>query len=520
MILSRRFLPVVLSFAAGSLAYADVKLPAILSDHMVLQAGKPASIWGWADPQEKVTVKLGKSSAQTVAGADGRWALKVALPKGEGPFELQVTGNNSLTVTDVLVGEVWLCSGQSNMAWTVKQANQPETEIPAATFPKIRHFKVQNVIAAEPQEDLKGSWVVCSPETVGGFTAVGYFFGRHLHQQLNAVPVGLVGSNWGGTVAEAWTSRKALEAAPELKPMLDSYADKVAKFDPVKAKEAFDKATEAWPAQVEKAKADKKPLPRKPVLAVVPHQNPNYPANLYNSMISPLLRLSIRGAIWYQGESNVSRAYQYRTLFPTMISNWRKDFAQGDFPFLFVQLAPYGYNRANPNADRSPCAELWEAQLLTLKKVPNTGMAVTTDLGNITDIHPKNKQDVGQRLALWALSKTYDKKGVVYSGPLYKESKVEKDKVRIAFTHSKGIKARNGEALTHFTIAGEDQKFVPAVATVDGESLLVSSPDMAKPVAVRFAWSEDAEPNLVNGAGLPASPFRTDDFPAVTAANK
>lgn len=520
MILSRRLFPVLLSFTAGSLAYADVKLPAILSDHMVLQAGKPASIWGWADPKEKVTVKLGKQSAQTAAGADGRWALKLALPEGAGPFELQVTGNNSLTVKDVLVGEVWVCSGQSNMGWRVEQANQPETEIPAANFPKIRHFKVQQAIAAEPQEDVHGSWAVCSPETVGGFTAVGYFFGRHLHQQLNAVPVGLVGTYWGGTVAEAWTSRKALEAVPELKPMLDNYADRVAKYDPAKAKEAFEKATNEWPALVEKAKAEQKPVPRKPVLAVVPDQQQNYPANLYNSMVAPLLRLSIRGAIWYQGESNVARAYQYRTLFPAMIANWRKDFAQGDFPFLFVQLAPFGYARANPNADRSPCAELWEAQLRALKSVPNTGMAVTTDLGDIADIHPKNKQDVGQRLALWALSKTYGKKDVVYSGPLYNESKIEKDKVRITFTHSEGLKARNGEALSHFTIAGEDQKFVPAVATVEGDSLLVRSPDVAKPVAVRFAWSEDSEPNLVNGAGLPASPFRTDDFPAVTAANK
>ncbi|MEK0447011.1 MAG: hypothetical protein RLZZ399_2332 [Verrucomicrobiota bacterium] len=520
----------MLCLGVSGAVQADVRLPAVVSDHMVLQAGKPAAVWGWADPGEKVSVQLGNRKAETVAGSNGKWSLKVDLPAGEGPHELVVRGKNTLTVNDVLVGEVWICSGQSNMEWSVAQALNPKEEAEAANFPKIRHFKVSKVVAHTPADDVKGAWVVCAPNTVSGFSAVGYFFGRELHQKLNQVPVGLVGSNWGGTVAEAWTSRPALEAASSLKPMLDRYDASAASFDEEKAKAAFEKASEAydkakekWKADLEKAKAEGKPLPqplRPPAQARNPKEGQNFPANLYNGMIAPLLPMQIRGAIWYQGESNVGRAIQYRTVFPTMIANWRADFAQGDFPFHFVQLAPYGYARGKADADLTPCAELWEAQLLTLRKVANTGMAVTTDIGDVKDIHPKNKQEVGRRLALWALARDYGQKNLVYSGPLYTGSSVEGDKVRIRFEHGAGLKARDGKALTHFTIAGADQKFVEAEAVVDGETLVVKSASVPQPVAVRFAWREDAEPNLVNGAGLPASPFRTDDFPAVTAGKE
>jgi sialate O-acetylesterase len=512
-----RLLFALSSFPLAGAALADVRLPAILSDHLVLQGGKPAVIWGWADPAEKVRVDLGGSKAETSAGTDGKWRLSVALPAGQGPHQLSVEGRNRLTVSDVMVGELWVCSGQSNMEWTVAKAEKPEEEAAAAQFPKIRHFKVQRAISASPLDDVKGAWVVCTPETVLEFSAVGYFFGRELHRQLGGVPVGLLGSNWGGTPVESWMSRKTLEADPAFKPMLDRFETSAKGFDPQKAKESHERALAAWTSAAAKAKEEGKPAPRKPVLAQRVSDGPNYPCNLYNGMIAPLLNLQIRGAIWYQGESNVSRASLYRSLFPAMIGNWRSDFAQGEFPFYFVQLAPFGYNRANPDADRTPCAELWDAQLHTLRTVPNTGMAVTTDIGNIQDIHPKNKQDVGLRLALWALTQEYGKKGVEFSGPLYKEAKVESGKIRVRFDHGSGLKARDGNALTHFTIAGEDQKFVEAQAVVDGETLLIQSSEVPKPVAVRFAWREDAEPNLINAAGLPASPFRTDSFPAVTA---
>ncbi len=495
-------------------ANADVRLPKILSDHMVLQGGKPARIWGWADAGEKVSVELAGEKASAVAGADGKWAVQLKVPaKGEG-LELKVSGKNALKVSDVLIGEVWVCSGQSNMEWTVAQSNNPAEEAAAAKFPAIRHFKVPHLTADKPQEDLQGQWVVCSPETVSAFSAAGYFFGRELHQKLG-VAVGLIGTNWGGTPAESWASRDALESYESLKPLLERWDTQVKTFNPEKAKADFDAAMAKWKPLADAAKAAGKPVPQQPRPAGDPATNAHRPANLYNAMIAPLLPLSIKGAIWYQGESNVGRAYQYRTIFPAMIKDWRKRFDQGDFPFLFVQIAPYNYNRS-PEADKTPCAELWEAQSFTLDTVPNTGMAVTTDIGNVMDIHPKNKQEVGRRLALWALAKTYGKADLAYSGPLYKSAKVEGGSIRLTFNHSKGLKASDGKSLSHFMVCGEDKKFVSAEARIEGDEIVVKAADVAKPVAVRFAWREDAEPNLVNGAGLPASPFRTDSFPAVT----
>ncbi|MEY2598955.1 MAG: hypothetical protein RLZZ142_1214 [Verrucomicrobiota bacterium] len=495
---------------------------------MVVQAGKPAVLWGWADAGEKVAVEFGSQKAETTAGSDGKWKLQVALPSGEGPHQIRVQGKNSLTIQDVLVGEVWVCSGQSNMEWKVQQSLQPEKDIAEANFPKIRHFDIKNTISATPKDDVEGAWVVCSPQTVPNFTAVGYFFGRELHHKLKQVPVGLVAPNWGGTVAEAWTSRAALEAEPLLKPMLDRYAkqdadfnEEAAKANFEKAKASYEKAQAAWKDAAAKAKAEGMPVPPAPAaprLVTRVSSGPNFPANLYNGMIAPIVNLPIRGAIWYQGESNVGRAFQYRTVFPNMIGNWRKDFAQGDFPFYFVQLAPYSYGRGK--GDPTPCAELWEAQLRTLRNVPKTGMAVTTDIGDVKDIHPKNKQEVGRRLSLWALHHDYGQKDLVFSGPLYRGAKVEGGKIRIQFDHAAGLKSSNGAALTHFTIAGEDRNFVAAEAKIEGDALVVGSAEVAKPVAVRFAWRDDAEPNLVNGAGLPASPFRTDEFPAVTEANQ
>ena len=505
----------LLSASALPSAHADVRLPKILSDHMVLQAGKPSTFWGWADSGEKVTVAINGKSASTTADAAGKWSVSLNIPASKTPLEMTVSGKNSVKISDILIGEVWICSGQSNMEWTVKQSDKAAEEAAAANYPLIRHFKVTKTPASTPQEDLQGAWVVCSPETVGDFSAVGYFFGRDLHKKLGEKPIGLIGSNWGGTAAEAWASRASLEANPSLKPLLERWDQQVATYDPAKAQQNYEKAKEAWTTQAATAKAEGKPAPRQPTPPVAPAQNPNRPANLYNGMIAPLLPLAVKGAIWYQGESNVSRAHQYKTIFPLMIQNWRTDFKQPELPFYFVQIAPYKYNKT-PNSDTTPCAELWEAQFETLKKVPFTGMAVTMDVGNLDNIHPTNTQDVGHRLALWALSKDYGVGGLTYSGPLYKEAKIEGDKVRISFEHAKGLKSKDDAALSFFTIAGEDKVFVPAEAKIEGSTLVVTSKDVAKPVAVRFAWREDAVPNLVNGENLPASPFRTDSFPMVT----
>lgn len=455
----------LLAFACTNLQ-AAVKLAGVFGDNMVLQRDQPVPVWGTADKGEEVTVKIAGQTLTAKADDQGRW--KVTLEKlhvGE-PLEMTVKGSASdeIKLSNILVGEVWVCSGQSNMEMGIGICNNAKEEIAKADYPNIRLFLVPKKKSPEPTAELKSKWLPCSPESIsregewGGFSATAYFFGRELHKELN-VPIGLIHTSWGGTPAEFWTSRKSLEADPTLKPLAGGES-----------------------------------------------------SYLYNGMIVPLLPFAIRGAIWYQGESNIPHAYQYRTLFPTMIRNWRADWGQGDFPFLFVQIAPFRYEGQNPAC----WPELCEAQAMTLQSVPNTGMAVTTDIGDIKDIHPRNKQEVGRRLALWALAKTYGKE-IAFSGPIYKSMSVEGNKIRLQFDHvGGGLVSRDGKPLTDFTIAGADQKFVPATAEIDGTSIIVSSPEVAAPTAVRFDWQDDAQPNLSNKEGLPAGPFRTDSWKGLT----
>ncbi len=472
----------IVFFCLATAAIAEIKLPAVVGDNMVLQAGEPVPIWGWVEPETEVHVVFDGKTYKTTADQEGRF--QVDLEPSEADSEpsnlvIETTAGDRTELKNILVGDVWVCSGQSNMEWPVTRATDAEAEIAAANHPEIRIFKVERAVADTPKTDCKGSWVVCSPETIGDKTAVGYFFARALNQELKK-PIGLLQTSWGGTPAEAWTSREALEAEPSLKPLLDRW----------------DKAAET-PKQAE---------------------SPHRPANLYNAMIAPLLPYAVKGAIWYQGESNVGRAVQYRTIFPTMIENWCAAWNKPRLPFGFVQIAPYKYNRNNPNPGRDVerCAELWEAQVMTLQKLDNVGMAVTTDIADLLDIHPTNKQDVGHRLALWARAKVYGDDALVYSGPIYKSMQKEGNKIRLSFDHAAGLKASDGKDLNEFTIAGADENFVPAKATIDGETIVVEGADVADPVAVRFGWHELAQPNLVNSAGLPASPFRTDDFKALT----
>jgi sialate O-acetylesterase len=479
---------VAVSFAllawCGS-ARAEVKLPKIFSANMVVQQKQPAPVWGWASKGEKVSVALGDSKAEATAGEDGKWSVKLMPPAAGGPYTLTVAGTNTISIPDVLVGEVWVCSGQSNMEWRVSQAQNPAEEAAAGDFPKIRMFTVQRAPAETPQDDCNGSWVVCKPDTVSNFSAVGYFFARKLHQELG-VPVGMVNSSWGGTICEAWTSRPTLESDADFQPIL----------------ERFDVAR----------KNDKNATPPKDFN----RNNPNQPSVLYNGMLKPIIPYGVKGAIWYQGESNIGRAEQYAKLFPAMIADWRKLWGQEKFPFIFVQLAPYRYG----NNDPAILAEAWEAQLKTMRSVPDVGMAVTTDIGNIKNIHPTNKQEVGRRLAMWALVNTYGKMGE-HSGPIYESMTIEGNKIRLKFKHvGGGLVAEGGRPLSHFTIAGEDEKFAPATATIEQDTVVVQSDAVAKPVAVRFAWSDTAEPNFFNKAGLPASPFRTDNFKLLTAGKK
>lgn len=512
---NRLMISVMVLLCTVTVTWADVRLPAIFGDHMVLQRQQPLRIWGWADAGERVSVTIGRETKSVNADAQGQWQVELGAIDKVGPISMRIKGKNEITLKDVLVGEVWVCSGQSNMGWSFNnKVVNGEAEVAAANYPKIRLITVPRKPATEPQANFEGKWSACTPETTKPFSAVAYFFGRALHKDLG-VPVGLINTSWGGTRVEAWTSTPALKNISVAQPLFEWWHKAGMEYDPDMAKQRFDRALAKWEQARDKAKAEGKKVPRKPTLKTHPRKDRHHPANLYNGMIAPLLPLSVRGAIWYQGESNVARAYQYRSLFQGLIQNWRRDFQNPDMPFGFVQLAPFTYSGNRVGA----LPELWEAQLLTLKLLPSTGMAVTTDIATINDIHPPNKQDVGKRLALWALGTTYGE-DIVYSGPIYQVYAVNGKTIELSFSHTgSGLATRDGQAPSHFTIAGKDRIFYPATAKIVGEKIVVSAPQVSEPVAVRFAWINTAEPNLMNKEGLPASPFRTDNWPGITRDN-
>lgn len=488
---------------------AEVRLPSLISDHMVLQRDIETSIWGWADPDEEIRVSFrGREISQT-ADHDGCWRVMLPPMTAGGPFELSIQGENKLVISDVLVGEVWIGSGQSNMQWPVSRSVNPEEEISQANFPRIRLFSVPREVAASPQEDVAGEWRATTPDSVADFSAVAYYFGRNLHQELD-LPVGLIHSSWGGTPAESWTSEAALMANPLLHPILWNWKKVLLEYPYALA--SYEDSLQAWEKEARQAEPSGRPRPSQPRRPQGPG-NPWTPSGLYNAMIAPLMSYAIRGAIWYQGESNAKplRSYEYRQLFSTMIQDWRDAWDQGPFPFLFVQLANYKARKAEPV--ESTWAELREAQRMALS-LPNTGMAVIIDIGEADDIHPKNKQDVGLRLSLAARALAYGE-DLVHSGPLYTGMIIEGNQIRISFGHAGGgLKAGDGK-LRGFAIAGRDRKFKWAQARIEGDDVLVSSPEVSNPVAVRYAWQDNPEASLYNQEGLPASPFRTDNWSAL-----
>jgi sialate O-acetylesterase len=508
----QRWSVVVLCVAMlGAAASADIRLPSVLSDNMVLQAGGRVPIWGWADPNEEIAIRVSwRDGERTInAGDDGKWMFKLTTPEVGGPYEMTLTGKNAVTIKNILVGEVWLCSGQSNMEMPVRLAANAEQESAAAGYPKIRLFTVRRKVADKPQDNCAGKWVECSPETVGNFSAAGYYFGRELHKVLD-VPVGLIHSSWGGTPAEAWTGPAALETDFVFEPIMKRHKEMLADYP--KLKEEYLQKMEQWRKDADKAVADGNPEPPRPPAPLGPN-NPNAPGVLYNGMIAPLIPYAVCGVIWYQGESNADRAYQYREVFPDMIKSWWSAWPQGTFPFLFVQLA--NWRQAKPEPSESDWAELREAQLMALD-LGDTGMAVAIDIGDANDIHPKNKQEVGRRLALWALAKTYGK-DVVYSGPLYRSFDQTGNEIVVHFDHADGgLIAKDGGPLKGFAIAGQDHAFVWADAKIKGDTVVVSSEKVSEPAAVRYAWADNPACNLCNKAGLPASPFRTDTWPGIT----
>jgi sialate O-acetylesterase len=503
-------------------ARADVKPHPLFSDGVVLQWGRGSPVWGTAEPGETIEVRLeGVAKGMTwlliakdTADKEGKWSVILVsniMPSG-GPYTLTFKGKNTVTIKDVYVGEVWVASGQSNMGMTVNAAAGADEAKKTAKNPKLRLFTVKHTIADKPQttvpvDKTNGRWLEADADTIGSFSAVAYYFGRDLQKALD-VPVGIIHASWGGTRAEAWTSRRVLEAEPLYKGEFLDPATLQANYK--KALERYNVAVEEHKKAVEKAKAEGKEPPRAPRAPAKPGEDPNAPSVLYNGMIAPLMPCAIKGVIWYQGESNAGKAEQYRTLFPMMIQNWRADWKQGDFPFLFVQLAPYQAITKEPTD--TDWARLRDAQLHTARTVKNTAMAVITDAGDEKDVHPKEKAVVGHRLALAAEAVAYSKK-VESSGPVFEKMTVEGSKAVLTFTHAGGGLESKPGSPTGFTIAGADRKFRTAEAEIKDDKVIVWSGDVEKPVAVRFGWANYPVVNLKNKEGLPASPFRTDDWP-------
>jgi sialate O-acetylesterase len=510
------FRPLIVLVMLPACLRADVTLAPIFQDHVVLQREQPVPVWGYADPDEKVTVRFLDQIQTTTADADGKWSVKLApLAARTEPGELVVTGKTEIRVTDVLVGEVWLASGQSNMEFPVYvpdsasfHLDRAQDEVAAANYPLIRELRIEHVVAHQPAASAQGAWRVCSPATVGIFSAVGYFFARDLFRELH-VPIGIIHSSWGGTPVESWMSAAALASQPQFSVVTKRWAQTMEDY-PARKRE-FDAAASEW----EKAAREAGALnPAARLGFAKTHRRPRAPrgpgdswtpSGLFNGMIAPLIPAAFRGVIWYQGESNADRAREYRDLFGAMITQWRRDFGR-EFPFYFVQLASF---RAGEDKTHESYAFLREAQAQTLA-LPGTGMAVTIDIGNPDNIHPGNKQEVGRRLALIAEAKTYGR-AIESTGPQYESMKRAGPTKHIKFSHAAGLAARQG-ALAGFTLAGADRIFHPANARIEGETVVVSSPEVADPKAVRYAWANAPQGNLINGAGLPARPFRSDDW--------
>ncbi len=651
----QRLLTVLPLLWVGISAFAQLRLPAFFGDHMVLQRQQPISVWGWANPGEKVTVMLERVSATARADKGGRWRVQLPAQEAGGPYTLTVKGNTTLTLNDVWMGDVWLCSGQSNMEWTVAQSMNPAEEIAAANYPTIRHFKVKRTVASLPQDDVQGSgWNPATPEHVGQFTGVGYFFARHLQKELN-VPIGLLNASWGGTHVETWTSREVFAGDPEFggmiaringgfidsvkrarddafNRMLQDLQEQIARNSDMQQWSAAAYAASDWTAikvpgyweqqklpgldgvvwvrsgfeltaaqtgaatlhlgriddmditwvnGIKVGESDQHSVVRKYSLpagllkpgintiairiedtggnggfsgksdelyiafadgsrvslagtwkhrvekigptAAAGAMGPNeFPTLLFNGMVHPLIPYGIKGAIWYQGESNAGRAFQYRKAFPLMINDWRRRWGQGDFPFYFVQLATFFAGSGGNKNSGNEWAELREAQTLTLS-LPQTGMAVTTDVGNPTDIHPANKQEVGRRLALQALQKTYGQTNLLASGPVLQKAVFDNNRAVLQFNHAgSGLTTTDRYGYLYgFEIAGSDQQWHFARAWIEGNTVVVQSDKVSAPVAVRYNWTDNAEAgNLFNKEGLPAAPFRTDNWKRSTEGKR
>ncbi|TDO99222.1 sialate O-acetylesterase [Flavobacterium sp. 245] len=503
MIYLKKLLLIFIVLGLKLTVIAQVKLPALVGDNMVLQQNSKVNLWGWASPNEKIKIQLGwqNNPVDIIANTDGTWKTAVNTPNGtEKQYDIVIEASNKIILKNILIGEVWICSGQSNMYFPVGKeegtwktgVKNYEEEIQDANFPSLRLFTVQTKASQKPLDDVTGNWNVCSPSTIKSFSAVAYFFGRDLCQNLK-VPIGLISTSWGGTKAEAWTSQAVLESNPDFLPILEQDA---------KNEKLFQEKLETYYADLKKERLGNNNDISKTELKKPKKEENKTSYVLYNAMLHPVINYTMKGVIWYQGESNAEKAFLYRSLFPAMVKSWRSEWNQGDFPFYFVQIAPH--KGQNP--------DIREAQLIASKVIPNSGIVVTTDVGNATNIHPIDKQTVGYRLALIAKAKTYGEGKLVYSGPVYNHMEIKKQRIQLFFDDVPNGFKKSNEDLKEFEIAGTDKVFYPATAKIDKKTIIVSSPNVKEPVAVRFAWKAVPEPNLFNTENLPASPFRTDDW--------
>jgi len=501
----------VLASCLASVARAELDLPSIFTSNMVLQRDMDVKVWGWDNPSQEVTVEFAGQSVKATAGAEGKWTATLkAMEMSKEPRSMTIKGSSEAKLENVLVGEVWLCSGQSNMQWSVSQSDDPDLETMTAKYPHIRLITVPQVGVQEPQNDFEGQWVECSPETVADFSAVGYFFGRTLHQVLD-MPIGLIDNAWGGSAAEAWVRRDLLEADPLYKPYMDQWKQVEATYDHDKAVADWKEKVAAW-----KEKKDAgQPVGAQPRAPRNQLTGQHRPANLYNGVLYPIIGYGIKGSIWYQGESNAGRAENYRYLFPLMIQNWRDEWGIGDFSFYWVSLADFRDEVAEPG--ESSWAELRESQTKTLS-LPNTGEAIIYDIGEGRDIHPRDKQNVAKRLARLALSKNYGY-DIVAESPRYVSHEVKDGKVLLTFENvGTTLYTFDVKTPVGFTVAGEDKKFVKAEAKLVGNNKIeVWNSDVPNPVAVRYAWADNPVANVESREGLPLTPFRTDDWTLSTA---
>jgi sialate O-acetylesterase len=502
----------LLFLAFASLAAADLRLPAVFSDHMVLQRDKAVAVWGWADADEEVSVEFAGQKKSAKADATGRWSLRLdPLTASAESRRLTVTGKDGrkAEISDVLVGDVWLGSGQSNMAMTVNRAKDFVKEQAAAKFPLLRHFKEESAGAATAQTQSKGKWLACTPDNVGGFSATLYFFGREIHREIG-IPVGLINTSVGGTPIEAWIAPEVQESKPVLNDALKAQSAALPKIDPEKANADYAVELKKFKAAKAKALAEGKKAPRPPRNAALINANKASYGQLFNGKVAPLVPYTLKGMLWYQGEANSSdtRAPLYVHQLSALVTDWRARWGE-ELPFAWVQL---------PNFSRP--GEGWplmrESMLKTLS-LPKTGMAVTIDIGEAKDIHPKNKQEVGRRLSLWALGTVYGRKVAATSGPLPAGHEIKGAEVVVTLTHADGLKTRDGAPVKGFQLAGTDKQWKPASAKIEGAKLIVTSAEITAPIALRYAWLDFPETNLVNSADLPASPFRTDDWAPVAA---